>query len=93
MKRTQIYLDEQQDAELAERAAAEGRTKSELIREAVDGYLAGAETEEQRMARFRETIHRVAGTAPYLPPGEVYVRKMREADLARQEMLEKRWRG
>jgi hypothetical protein len=34
VRRTQIYLDEEQDRRLAERARATGRTKSDLIREA-----------------------------------------------------------
>ncbi|HSH62251.1 MAG TPA: CopG family transcriptional regulator [Acidimicrobiales bacterium] len=36
MKRTQIYLDEELDQRLAARAAETGRTKSDLIREAID---------------------------------------------------------
>ena len=39
MKRTQIYLDESQDQRLERRARSEGKTKSALIREAVDDYL------------------------------------------------------
>ncbi len=94
MKRTQIYLDEKQDKLLAERAASDGRTKSDLIREALDRYLSGAaETTEARLAKFRVAVDAVAGIAPYLAPGEEYVRELRKADLARQEMLEKRWRG
>ena len=42
MKRTQIYLDERQDQKLAERAATTARTKSDLIREAIERYLDGA---------------------------------------------------
>ncbi len=38
--RTQIYLTEEQRQHLDERAAREGRTLAELIREAVDLYLA-----------------------------------------------------
>ena len=38
--RTQIYLTAEQRAQLDERVAAEGRPLAELIREAVDAYLA-----------------------------------------------------
>lgn len=39
MQRTQIYLDSGQAAALDARAKAAGRTRSDLIREAVDTYL------------------------------------------------------
>lgn len=39
MKRTQIYLDEEQDARLEARARASGSTKSSLIRSAIDSFL------------------------------------------------------
>lgn len=39
MRRTQIYLDEDQDRRLAARARADGVTKSAVIREAVDQFL------------------------------------------------------
>ena len=42
VKRTQIYLDDRQDDDLARRAAAEGVTKSALIRRAVDELSACA---------------------------------------------------
>jgi len=39
MRRTQIYLDEQIDEQLRQRAAAEGRSAAAVIREALDSYL------------------------------------------------------
>lgn len=39
MRRTQIYLDEDQDRRLQARARADGITKSALIREAIDQFL------------------------------------------------------
>jgi metal-responsive CopG/Arc/MetJ family transcriptional regulator len=39
VKRTQIYLDEELDAELRAVASFEGRSAASVIREAVRGYL------------------------------------------------------
>lgn len=93
VKRTQIHVDEKQDELLAERAAEQGRTKSDLIREALDLYLAGpADTKAARLQRFRDAVTAAAGSAPYLPSGAEYVRELREADRARDEALEAHWR-
>lgn len=93
MRRTQIYLDEQQHTALARRAAAEGRTQSELIREAIDGYLGDqAEDSETRMARFKAAVDTAAGSAPYLPSVEDYIRDRSTASAARWRELEARWR-
>jgi predicted transcriptional regulator len=51
MRRTQIYLDEAQDARLERRARAAGVTKSSLIRAAIDSFLArGAQSSELQQA-------------------------------------------
>ncbi len=63
MRRTQIYLDEDQSARLDARAAIEGRTRSDLIRSAVDSFL--EESDEQvRLQKFREGVLAAAGAAP-----------------------------
>jgi hypothetical protein len=93
MKRTQIYLDESQARELARRAAAEGLTKSELIRRAVDLYLDGGDDEELRLARFKAAVEAAAGVAPDLPQGSVYVERLRAFDARRQEEIERRRRA
>ena len=47
MVRKQLYLDDRQDAELARRARALGVSQAEVVRRAVDHYLA----DEERSAR------------------------------------------
>jgi predicted DNA-binding protein len=93
VKRTQIYLEEEQDRRLSDRAAQSGRTKSDLIREAVDQYLNGPSDQAARVERFREAVRKVAGIAPYLPSGKKYVEELRKHDRRRQRELERRWRG
>jgi metal-responsive CopG/Arc/MetJ family transcriptional regulator len=83
-RRTQIYLDEEQTAKLDERAAAEGTTRSKLIRRAVDAYLA---QEMQDAAAWRkqwqEAVAETAGIAPHLEEGVEYVDKLRRAEAER----------
>ncbi len=93
MKRTQIYLDATQDDELARRAAAEGLTKSALIRRALDVYLNGVDDDELRLARFKAAVEAVAGVAPQLAEGSLYVERLRALDLHRQEEIERRRRA
>jgi metal-responsive CopG/Arc/MetJ family transcriptional regulator len=88
-RRTQIYLDEEQTAKLDERAAAEGTTRSKLIRRAIDAYLA----QEMRDAaawrtQWQEAVAETAGIAPYLEEGVEYVDKLRRADAERLEELD-----
>jgi predicted transcriptional regulator len=89
MRRTQIYLDEEQDRRLAERARATGRTKSDLLREALDRLLASPLSEEEELARFRAAASAAFGVAPYLEDGPTYVRRLRDNDRRRQERLER----
>jgi predicted transcriptional regulator len=93
VERTQIYLSEEQQRELERRAAASGRTKSELIREALDEFLGLGMSGEEWRRRWLKTLDEVAGSAPYLPPGDEYAQELREASRARREELERRWRG
>lgn len=93
VKRTQIYLEDKQDDDLARRAAAEGSTKSALIRRAVDEYLENGADDELRLARFRAAVEAVAGAVPDLPEGGVYVERLRALDAGRQEELDRRRRG
>jgi predicted transcriptional regulator len=93
VRRTQIYLDEEQDRRLAERARATGRTKSDLIREALDRLLDAPLTEEEELARFRAAAGAAFGIAPHLEDGLTYVRGLRGADRRRQKRLEEQRHG
>lgn len=93
MKRTQIYLDEEHDEMLAARAAETGRTKSGLIREAIDRYMRDPDDQAARLARFRAASEASAGMIPRLPSGAEYGSEIRQADLQNLEALERRWRG
>jgi predicted DNA-binding protein len=90
MKRTQIYLDEVHDRALANRARAAGRTKSELIREAIGEFLAGDGGKDESLARFREALREASGVALHLPAGAEYVDRSRSGDERREQDLQKR---
>ena len=92
MKRTQIYLDVEQDRRLARHAMTTGSTKSTLIREAIESYLTDAESDAGRLARFRAALD-VAERAPAsVEDGRAYLERIRAADEARQEDIERRRR-
>lgn len=93
MKRTQIYVDEEQDESLAKRAAAAGVTKSTLIREAIDAYLRGSPDERLHLDQFRAAVRAAAGSADYLSDGKSYVEALRALDVGRQEEIERRRRA
>ncbi len=88
-QRTQIYLDTGQTAKLDELAAAEGTTRSMLIRRAIDAYLSqetqGASAWRER---WQEVVAETAGIAPHLPDGVEYVDELRKAGAERLEELE-----
>jgi predicted DNA-binding protein len=50
MVRTQVYLTEDQDRGLKQLAASSGRKQSELIREAIEGYLAERKPKDWKQA-------------------------------------------
>lgn len=89
VKRTQIYLDDEQDRALAARAKSAGQTKSALIREAIDVYLAPAAGDRAGLERLRAAVGQALGAAPDLPPGAEYVEQLRAADRERQRLLER----
>lgn len=89
MNRTQIYLDDEQTVRLDERAAAEGTSRSMVIRRAVDVYLSH---EEQDAAAWRtqwkKAIEGTTAIAPYLEEGADYVEGIRREDAERLSRFE-----
>lgn len=84
MRRTQIYLDEDQAARLDEQAAAEGTSRSTVIRRAVDAYLEQESRDtEAWQAQWKEALEKSAGVAPYLKEGSEYVEEIRRPDAER----------
>ncbi len=84
MNRTQIYLDSDQTARLDERAAAEGTSRSMLIRRAVDIYLSQEEQDAVLWKeQWRRALERTAGIAPQLEEGADYVESLRRRDADR----------
>lgn len=87
-RRTQIYLDEGQTAKLDERAAAEGTTRSTLIRRAIDAYLAQEMRDaEDWRKQWQEAVAETAGIAPHLEGGVEYVEKLRRAEAERSREI------
>ncbi len=84
MRRTQIYLGDDQHGELARRAAAAGVTVSEIIRGAIDDVLEQAEPDEEWRSRWRQAVADTAGIAPYLPEGTAFVDEMRAEERRRR---------
>ncbi len=76
MRRTQIYLTDEQDELLQRRRKATGATISELIRSAIDVvYLGKRRTSKREMLRI---LHETAGTwRGRTETGEEYVERLR----------------
>ena len=89
IKRTQIYLDVDQDRRLASRATAAGTTKSTLIREAIESYLSTPEGEAARLAEFHAALDAIERRPADLPDGRAYVDELRRADRERDADIEK----
>ncbi len=60
MKRTQIYLDEKQDERVERRARASGKTKSRVIRDALDAYLGTPRPQDE----FERALEETSGALP-----------------------------
>ncbi len=91
VRRTQIYLGEEQAALLGARARATGTTKSALVREAIDAFLSGEATSAASgLARMRAAVAEAAGIAAGLPSGAQYVDDIRAEDAERAVQLDER---
>jgi predicted transcriptional regulator len=90
MNRTQIYLDDDQTVRLDQRAAAEGTSRSMVIRRAVDVYLSQEERDAAAwQSQWRKAIDGTAGIAPYLEEGTEYVEALRRDDAERLSKFER----
>lgn len=87
VRRTQIYIDEQQGDRLAQFAERGGVTMSALIRQAIGAYLDESDSDTARLERFRAAVAGAAGSLPDLPPGEDYVDAMRPDYTDRERAL------
>ncbi len=76
MRRTQIYLDDQQRRKLDQVAKRTRRTVSELIREAIDARYA-ATPKEDFLAALRAGFFGVWKQRSDLDPTDKYVRRVR----------------
>lgn len=90
MRRTQIYLDDEQTARLDQRASDEGTSRSTLIRRAVDEYL----TQEERdvaawRAQWQNAVRETSGIASHLDEGAEYVESVRRGDAKRLAELDR----
>lgn len=89
--RTQIYLTPEESAALERASIETGKTKSQLIREAIDEKYRPRPSLEE----FIATINAVAG-AWKEEPGEdrsAYLKDLRRASLAKQRYLDRLWRS
>ncbi len=67
--RTQVYLTQEQRDRIEELRAHDGRTLAEVIRTALDEYLAthGRVAEEARLAKRQRVLDETFGIAPNFP--------------------------
>ena len=92
MKRTQIYVDVDQDRRLARRAESAGTTKSTLIREAIELYLSASDDEAERSTRFRAALDAAERSPIELESGAAYVQRLRGTDEERRQENERQRR-
>jgi hypothetical protein len=80
--RTQVYLTAEQRRRIEELRARDGRTLAEVVRAALDAYLAahGPQAEEARRAELRRALDETFGSMPDLevPPREEWNRMERD---------------
>ena len=79
MVRTQIYLSDEEARALEREARATGRTKSRLIRDAIDRVYLGAKDTDEVL----RSLERSAGAWRRRESGAPYVERLRSGRLAR----------
>jgi hypothetical protein len=85
MTRTQIYLSEAETKALERESKTSGRSKSQLIREAIDRVFLGAGDR----GSLERTLDQTAGACPRRrQTGAEHVERMRSGRLARLHHLE-----
>jgi predicted transcriptional regulator len=90
VNRTQIYLDDDQTTRLDQRAAAEGTSRSMVIRRAVDDYLSREDEDAAAwQVQWKKAIEGTSGIAPYLAEGAEYVDDLRRNDAERLAHFER----
>ena len=67
--RTQVYLTEEQRRQIEELRARDGRTLAEVVRAALDDYLAthGRQAAEEDLAERRRMLDETFGSMPDFP--------------------------
>jgi predicted transcriptional regulator len=82
MTRTQIYLSDAEAKVLDRAARASGRTRSSLIREAIDRHFLGSAGQADLVRTLEQTAGSWRGRRP---TGAEQVEQMRSGRLARQQ--------
>jgi Arc/MetJ-type ribon-helix-helix transcriptional regulator len=67
--RTQVYLTEEQRQQIEELRTRDGRTLAEVVRAALDDYLAthGRQSAEEALAERRRVLDETFGSMPDFP--------------------------
>ena len=72
MRRTNIYLEEDQLRTLRQLAAARGESVATIVRDAVDDYLRGHMNRDDIVNQLEETISRIRARVPdTIDPSEI----------------------
>ncbi len=87
MRRTQIYLDDRQHGDLAALAKQRGVTSSALIREAIDRYIAGQLSPQEKLAELRALGAKFAARSASADDSAATVDNLRSGDARRLESL------
>lgn len=87
MRRTQIYLDDRQHGDLAALAKQRGVTSSALIREAIDRYIAGQLSPQEKLAELRALGAKFAARSASADDSATTVDNLRSGDARRLESL------